>query len=233
MLLTALLIGLCFGSFANVLIYRLPLGKSIAFPSSFCPNCKNPIKWYDNIPVLSFFILKGKCRHCGLKISPKYPIIEISSSVLFGILWNSQTNIFTYYLTALFFFCLFIMSFIDCEHQIIPDSLAITILIIALILHPTNFLAGIFSFLLFYLIAILAEKIFKKEALGGGDIKLATGLGIFLGITKFLTAFFIASLASTIVGIYLIIIHKKQTDHYIPYGPFLALGTLITYLGTN
>ncbi len=225
----------------NVCIYRIPLKKSILFPSSFCPNCGTKIRAWDNIPLLSFILLKGKCRKCGAKISVQYPLVEFITSTLivitylrFGLGWE---------FAAITILCLLLIAifFIDLKHRIIPDVITLPGTALGLFfsffiksLSMTNSLIGIFvGGVLFYLSAVLGELLFKKESMGGGDIKLAIMLGAFLGWQKILLVFLLSALLGTIVGTTALLFSKdvKET-RMIPFGPFLALGSVLAiFLG--
>jgi len=242
-LLTVFILGLCLGSFANVLIYRIPRNLSIFKPRSFCPKCKNPIKWYHNIPVISFILLFGKCKYCGSKISIQYPVVETLTAILLTCLWAKSKDKTFFVIYSVFVFYLIVISFIDLEHKIIPDVLSFSLIIIGMLLSPFNSyisdrlttrilysISGLFIGLtIFFLISYLGKKIFKKEALGEGDIKFALGLGVFLGPYKFFLSLFIGSLAGTFLSLVLIYILKKKTwGEYLPFGPFLSFGALIS-----
>lgn len=247
-LLTIFILGLCLGSFANVLIYRLPRNLSIFKPRSFCPKCNTSIKWYHNIPVISYILLSGKCKYCREKISIQYPIVEILNAIFFTFLWVKSLNKLNFIIYSIFVFYLIVISFIDFEHKIIPDILSISLALIGLILSPFNTalaeklsvrilysLFGLtFGLIVFLLISYIGKKLFKKEALGEGDIKLAMGLGSFLGPQKLIFSLFIGSLAGTLVSLLLIyILKKKAWGEYIPFGPFLSFGTIVTLSISN
>ena len=240
-LILIILIGLALGSFLNVCIYRVPLKKSILFPSSFCPKCGMKIRPYDNIPLLSFILLKGKCRNCKAKISLQYPLVEFITPVLlilaywrFGLTWGFVArSILTLFLVATFF--------IDLRLRIIPDVLTLPGIILGFLLSfvvksPT-FLNSLLGILVgggtFYLAAVLGEWIFKKESMGGGDIKLAMMLGAFLGWQKILLVLLLSAfLGSLIGGIALFFSKDVKETRTIPFGPFLALGAVIAmFLG--
>ena len=244
-LLIIFILGLCFGSFANVLIYRIPENKSIIFPGSLCKNCGNPILWYDNIPILSFILLRGKCRYCKTAISIQYPIIELLTALLLILLWVKLNDIILFFGYAVFIFILIIISVIDYRYRIIPDILSIPLIFIGLIFSLINrflgsnlilkfgnsFLGILCGIIIFYLIGIIGEKFFKKEVLGGGDIKLVGAIGSFLGLNAMLISIFIGSLIGTLFSIILIYGFKKSKwNDYIPYGPFLSLGSIIYLL---
>jgi len=229
------IVGLCVGSFLNVVIYRVPNNMSVAFPASHCPKCDYVLKWYDNIPVVSYCILHGKCRSCGDKISFRYTAVEILNTVL----WLASTLMF-YKTSKLYWIAMLILSsslicvsFIDLEHKIIPDRFQLIMLgaaVLALVADKENWLAhvigGVACFLMFWLLGYLVGKAVGREALGGGDIKLAGVMGLFLGWQSII----IAMLAATFSSLIVIVISKainKEAEEEFPFGPFLAFGFLI------
>ncbi|HUT85868.1 MAG TPA: prepilin peptidase [Elusimicrobiales bacterium] len=239
--IVAAIFGLAIGSFLNVCIYRLPEKKSIVFPGSHCPNCNTFIKWYDNIPVLSFIVLGAKCRHCKKKISYRYPSVELITALLtalfvykFGItIWLTVSLVAVY--------ALIVLSFIDLQTFTIPDELSLGILVLGFLtsfLNP-NFsgevlykfaqsLIGILcGFGLIYLTAVIGEFLFKKEAMGGGDIKLLAGVGAFVGWQGVISTLIIGSLAGTLYGVYLLVTKKIKKRDPIPFGPFLSIGAIV------
>ncbi len=236
--------GLCFGSFANVCIYRLQRDESIVFPGSHCPKCNAPIFWYHNIPILSFLFLRGACSSCKMPISWRYPSVELLTGFTFAItvrqFWPSP---FTYFVLA-FVFILIVISGIDFDTQLIPDILSYGLAVIGLAAAPSNYLLGtgighrmIFASIgalsgagLLIAVAFIGEKIFKKEAMGGGDIKLMLGIGAFVGPGGLLQTIFLASLAGSVAGIWLIISGRMKRGQYLPFGPCLALGAFLTLL---
>ena len=238
------LIGLCVGSFLNVVIYRVPLKMSVAFPASHCPDCNYSLKWYDNIPVLSYLILGGKCRNCKKHISFRYTAVEISNMLLWLLaVWCFKDRSFIYsVLTALAFSVCICIFFIDFEHLLIFDRFQIIFLALGIAVTVIDFFdktadTSIFShiiglvsgFLLFFLISVCAEKILGREALGGGDIKLFAVMGLFLGWEKLLFALLISSLLASIV---LLLIQKKKNENgkEYPFGPFLVFGFTVSLL---
>jgi leader peptidase (prepilin peptidase)/N-methyltransferase len=235
-----LVLGLIIGSFSNVCIYRIPRNESLIRPGSHCPKCNQPIKFYDNIPLVSFIILKGKCRYCKEKISWQYPLVEFLTAVLYLLLflrYGLQLVTFVY-----MFFCsaLIIITFIDLKENIIPDVLSLPLLLLGFLmsfflknLSPINSLLGILAgggVLL--LVAILGSFLFKKEAMGGGDIKLAAMVGAFLGWQLTLLSLFLSFFTGAIIGIVILIKNKGESDP-IPFGPFIALGTIIALFFGN
>jgi leader peptidase (prepilin peptidase) / N-methyltransferase len=237
-----LLFGLAFGSFFNVLIYRLPLGKSLLKPPSHCPKCNHLIKFYDNIPILSFLILRGRCRYCRTKISWRYPLVETLTGVL--------TVIAIYHfgftirgLEAALLSLLFVpVFFIDLEHWIIPDSLDLPWIPVGLAL---GFVSGAFvgwkGALLgtlvgggaFFLVMWFGKIAFKKEAMGFGDVKFAAMLGSFLGALNLLLIMVMASFLGSVIGLAIMTSSRKDgKSSYVPFGPFLVMAALITiYFG--
>lgn len=237
--------GLIIGSFLNVCIFRIPRGKSIVTPRSNCPKCRHVLPWYENIPVLSYIFLKGQCSKCSTRISPAYPIVEILTALLAIVLYI----FFGFSLKSLIFFLLFssliITTFVDFERQEIPDIITLPGIIIGLclsVVYPELFLklrleALLDSFLgvlvgggSLYVLGFLGEIIFKKEAMGGGDIKLLAMIGAFLGWELTLLTFFLAPLFGSCTGI---ILKIKEGKEIIPYGPYLALAAFIALLWGN
>ncbi|MEN3014126.1 MAG: prepilin peptidase [Endomicrobiia bacterium] len=241
-ILISFIIGLILGSFGNVLIYRIPKRISIVFPNSFCPNCNFPIKWYDNIPILSFFLLKGRCRNCKNKISFLYPLVEFLCGVLCVLLYL-KFGFLKMWIFLNFFFILLVISIIDIKTTEIPDELSYYLIfsgIIFSIFNPfigrhdifiritNSAIGGLTGFFISYLIAITGEKIFRKTALGGGDIKLFTSVGIWLGYEGFFKIVFLSSFLG-LVFIVLLSIYKKKTlwGSYLQFGPFISLGCFL------
>lgn len=238
--LTIFTIGLVIGSFSNVCIYRLPRDESLIFPGSHCPKCNKPIKYYDNIPLISYLILKGKCRYCQEKISGQYPLVEFLTGFIYLVLFLSyglQLRTFVY---MLFCSALIIIIFIDLKEKIIPDVISLPFIALGFLLSfvpnnlsPINSLLGILvGGGSLFLIAVVGSYLFKKEAMGGGDIKLAAMVGAFLGWQLTLLSLFLGFLLGSIVGIIILIKNKGNKDQSdsIPFGPFIALGTVIALL---
>jgi leader peptidase (prepilin peptidase) / N-methyltransferase len=228
--------GLILGSFANVCIHRIPRDESIIFPGSHCPSCNNLIAWYDNIPVLSYFVLRGKCRRCSAKISLQYPAVEFLTACMFllvAIKFPFDPVIFLY---LYFTFVLVVISGIDIFWQIIPDFFSLSLIAVGLASSAFNSQLGpdVKSRILNSLIGTLTgggfllvmgwlgELAFKKEAMGGGDVKLLAGVGALLGWHKALSTIIVASFLGSIIGITLILVRKLSRKDYIPFGPFIA-----------
>jgi len=227
------LLGLAFGSFANVLIYRIPQGISIIFPSSFCPECKNKIKFYDNIPVLSYLILKGKCRYCGTKISIRYPVVELLSGFIFYISYL-KFGISTQMLGAIFLlYFLMIMAFIDYETGYIYDSILFPSLYAGFIISffqnhlISSIFYALFAFLFGFFIRWLGEKIFRKEALGEGDPYVFALIAIYIRGFDLFFALFLSFFMGSIIGILFLL---KNKEKYLPLLPFLFSGVFLYYV---
>lgn len=229
--------GLFLGSFLNVCIYRIPRKESIAWPGSHCPHCGNPVKPWDNIPVLSYLFLRGRCRHCGERISPRYPLVECLSALLalsmlcrFGL--SVEALIFYFWACALL-----VVTFIDLDLQIIPDSISIGGIVVGFCLVPwmsTGWLDALYGMLLGggLLLGIIYGYLFLtgKEGMGGGDVKLLAMIGVFTGWHGVLFTIFAASLVGSVVGVSWMLIKRKGLQTAIPFGPFLALGAYLYVL---
>jgi leader peptidase (prepilin peptidase) / N-methyltransferase len=234
------IMGSIIGSFLNVCIYRLPRGESIVFPSSHCTHCNNSIHWFDNIPFFSFIFLRGKCRFCARPISPRYFLVELMTALLWLTLFTSFGFTPKFFLAGVLVSALIAATFIDFEFQIIPDVITISGIAAGLIAafsfpsflgEPTRYAALLDSFLgviagggSTYLIGVLGKMAFKKDAMGGGDVKLMAMIGAFLGWKFALIVFFIAPFFGAFVGMMLKIRYKVEV---IPYGPYLSLAAII------
>lgn len=232
--------GSIVGSFLNVCIYRLPKGRSIIFPGSHCPNCSAPIHWYDNIPILSYIFLGGKARCCKAKISFRYFIVEVLTAAALLILYIYFGISVKFFAYSILVSGLIIATFVDFEIQEIPDEVSIGGLAAGLVfsiafpcmLNETtrlsSFLNSFFGALagggMIYAMGMLGEFAFKKEAMGGGDVKLLAMIGSFIGWKLVILAFFIAPVFGGVVGIILKIKEGKDT---IPYGPYLSLAAIV------
>jgi leader peptidase (prepilin peptidase) / N-methyltransferase len=237
------LLGAIFGSFLNVCIYRLPRSLSIVKPGSYCPNCRKPIKWFDNIPFFGYLVLRGRCRNCRKKISPRYVLVELLTASLFLALYFRFGLTASFFVFSLFILGLMLVTFIDWEHYLIPD----------LVVYPGIVLGLLFNFLFpqmafsaspffalkeavigvlvgggsLYLIALIGQFLLKKEAMGLGDVKLLAMIGAFLGWKSVLVAIFFGSLIGSVISLLLIFIGLKKRTDYIPFGPYLSLGAVI------
>ncbi len=249
--------GLLFGSFLNVCIYRLPRDESIAFPPSHCTNCSTPIKYYQNIPVISYLLLGGKCSSCKEPISVIYPVVELFTAVLITLLfykYGVTIETFVYVILAL---SLIVISFIDLEHFIIPNVITLPGIIIGLaynlLITDWGLLLKIIPGLdfgnIFYiapripalnsvlgiiigggtllLIAYLYKIIRKREGMGMGDVKLLAMLGAFLGINGVFFIILVSSLVGSVIGITLILIQRGNMKLALPYGPFISFAAVL------
>lgn len=242
-LILVIVVGLALGSFSNVCIYRIPQRKSILFPNSFCPKCGKKIRFYDNIPILSYLILRGRCRDCKTKIPLQYPLVEFLTAALltlaylrFGLSWDFAAR-------GILIIVMILTFFIDLKHRIIPDTLTLPGVVLGFLMSFVVSSPSVWNSLLgiavgggmFYLAAILGELLFKKESMGGGDIKLAMMLGAFLGWQNIVLILLISSFLGSLIGGAALLLSKdvKQT-RIIPFGPFLALGAVIAmFLGDS
>ena len=229
------ILGVVVGSFLNVCIHRLPREESVVRPRSRCPRCGSGIRAYDNIPVLSWLILRGRCRNCGERISAIYPFVELLNGTLALFLFLRFGPSIEFLALFLFTSALVAVTFIDLEHQIIPDVISLPGIVIGFAFSffiPTvgwgsslaGILAGGGSLLL---VAYGYELLTKKEGMGGGDIKLLAMMGAFLGWKSIPFIIFASSLVGSVVGIALMLLQKKDSKLAIPFGPFLALGAVI------
>lgn len=237
--------GIIIGSFSNVVIYRLPNNLSIVKPRSACPKCHKEIKWYDNIPILSYVLLKGKCRECHEKIPFRYPLVEGIMGIMYllAFLWFGLQPLLAFYI--IFITIGIIIIFIDLSEMIIPDSLNLSILILGfahLVFVFINdgfeetishLLGMVFGFGLLLLVRRLGFVFYKREALGFGDVKLMGASGLFLGLGLTLLSFLVASITGAIIETILMKTKVRKKHAEIPFGPYLILGMLISLFFGN
>lgn len=231
----ALLFGLAIGSFLNVVIYRLPRRESLARPGSHCPSCDSAIRWYDNIPVVSWLVLRGRCRTCAEPIAVRYLMVEAITAVgfalsawRFGITWPALVG-------CVFVAALVAVAFIDYDEMIIPDAIVLPGAVVGLAasigLDPSRwwvYLVSAVGCAFFFLALVL---LWPGGGMGMGDAKMGLFLGAFLG-PRVLVAVFVAFLLGSIVGIYLLVVRKATRKTKVPFGPFLAMGgALALYIG--
>ena len=251
------LFGACIGSFLNVCVYRIPRDESVVTPRSHCPHCGKLIAWYDNVPVLSYLLLRAKCRHCGERISPRYMLIELLVAVLFTLIWLLygllnrggsywmilDPRIPVYWLAMA---GLVVATFVDFEHYIIPDRISVGgvaagLLLSALVpeMHGEHsrisaFEASVIGALagggLLWGVGFIGKLALKKEAMGMGDVKLLAAIGAFLGWQAVLFTVIVSSFAGSAVGISLIALGGRKWQSRIPYGPYIALGAMLWML---
>ncbi len=271
------LLGACFGSFLNVCIYRIPRELSVVRPRSFCPACRHPIPWFLNVPLLSWLMLGGRCRYCRAPISFRYVLVELTTAVLFVLVWLKfvsallrpdwaalwmppvsmldlptqggllgVTPVVELLLVPVYWLAVFgllLGSFVDLEHLILPDRVTIGGMLLGLaisplvpLLHGTHdawtallraALGCAVGFGSLWLVATLGALLFRKEAMGFGDVKLMGAVGAFLGWQAVLFTIFVSSFLGAAVGLALIAAGKRQLQGRIPYGPFIAAAALI------
>lgn len=231
----ALAFGLAIGSFLNVCIYRVPLGKSISFPPSACPSCGAGIKPYHNIPVIGYVILGGRCHSCGGRISARYPAVELLNGLLYvaALYWFGPTVKAAG--AMLLLSVMVVVTFIDLEHKIIPDGITLTGIPLGLVLGPlvfgTPFLDSVIGVLagggLLFGVGVLGSMALGKEGMGGGDVKLMAMVGAFLGWKMALVSIFIGAFLGSFVGVPLILFKVMDRHTMIPFGPFLAIGSVV------
>ena len=232
------ILGLIVGSFSNVCIYRIPRNESIIYPASHCPKCRSNISPKDNIPLLSFILLKGRCRNCKSKISIQYPIVELLTGLIYLIIYliyglSIQSLIYIILSSALI-----IIAFIDLNEQIVPDVISLPGIAIGFIISffvPyilfINSALGVFvGGGIILIIGLAGSAIFKKEAMGGGDVKLAAMIGAFLGWRYIIISLFLGFFLGALAGIILILSKIKSREDIVPFGPFIVLGSFITLL---
>ena len=240
------LIGLCFGSFANVCIYRLPKSKQTLAGRSYCPKCKKKIKWFDNIPVLSYFLLNGKCRSCKKKISSQYLIVELIMGFGFLLIFLNYHNHLASILLSILLLMYVIIFFIDLKHFIIPDSLNFGIIILA---FAKNFLpnlnliftqnmthsviGGIAGYLSIWIIIYLYKTFKKIEGMGLGDAKLMAGIGLLFGWQSIPFVLFVAAVLGLLLVMPSLVEKKKNLKSKIPFGPYIITASLIYFLFGN
>ena len=229
------ILGTIFGSFYNVVAYRLPKGESIVYPSSHCPNCNHKLKPLELIPILSYMLQKGRCANCKQKISIFYPISEIICGVLFVICYLSFGISFNLIIALTFTSLLIIVILSDYYYMIIEDSVLIVFSLLLIIeiyfisgldvlLH--SLLSALISFIIMLLLKLFGDFIFKRESMGGGDIKLMAVFGLIIGWELSIITIFLSAFIALPVSVFIM---KTNKNHEIPYGPFLSMAALIIY----
>ena len=240
--LSIVLIGLIFGSFANVCIHRLPLDLDIINSRSHCPKCKKKIVWYDNIPLLSSLILSFKCRICKKNISKQYFIVEIFTGLAFIFFYKTLGLGFDFVLISIIFLILLIIFFIDLKHYIIPDSLNFSLILICFIKNFTtqdllkfsyniqdSLLGGAIGYLIIWLIIFIYKKVRNKEAMGLGDAKLLSAFGFLLGLKSIFIILFVASVLGLLFVLPSLLLKNRSIGSIIPFGPFIILAAILEY----
>lgn len=238
MTLLIFIYGLIIGSFLNVCIYRIPRGESIAWPGSHCPTCRHSLSWYDNIPLFSYLVLKGKCRYCKSGISSQYPMVESLNALLYIIMYFRFGFGVDFIFYSLMSSVLLSIIFIDLKEMIIPDSLVLCILVLSVIHKTVNyFLYGISPEIINSFLGLLlagglfaAIVLISRGGMGGGDVTLMSALGFVLGFKNILLNIFLSFVLGAIISIVLLAAKIKTRKDPIPFGPFIVLGFFITSL---
>jgi leader peptidase (prepilin peptidase)/N-methyltransferase len=233
----AFIFGAAIGSFLNVCIFRLPAQVSIVKPLSQCPHCQKQIRFYDNIPLISFFVLKGKCRDCGGSISLRYPLVELITALLSLLLFFKFGGTLNYLIFFIFTAVLIVITFIDFDHQVIPDVLTLpgipVFFLLAVLVVKVPWLEALIGLLIgggvLFAIAFVYELLTKREGMGGGDIKLLAMIGGFLGWKSLIFILLFSSFSGAVIGITAMIINKQDTKYAVPFGPFLSAAA-VAYL---
>jgi leader peptidase (prepilin peptidase)/N-methyltransferase len=231
----AALLGGLIGSFLNVCILRWPREESVIRPRSHCPGCGKPIAWYDNVPILSWLILRGRCRHCQTRISIQYPLIELTVALIWGLMvWRYGLEIKALQ-GAVFFTILLGIALTDAREYIIPDEFSLGGLVIGILFSLAGGFSGIVTgllgaavgFALLWGVGAAGTRLFKEDAMGGGDIKMMAMVGAFVGWQGVLLTVFLGALLGTLVFVPLSVVGKKRL---VPFGVFLSLGAAATWL---
>ena len=236
-LIFSFLFGAAIGSFLNVCIYRLPEHQSIVRPASHCLSCKQPIAFYDNIPLISFLVLKGKCRNCKIPLSYQYPLVELLTACMSLACLITWGVTLTAFFTFIFIAALIVVTFIDLEHKIIPDIISLPGivygLVLSLLLPRITFIDSVLGTAIgggsLLLVAGVYYLLTKHEGMGLGDVKLLAMMGAFLGWKSILFIIMVGSFTGAIVGIVIMLLKRKDRRYAIPFGPFLSLGA-VSYL---
>lgn len=231
----AIVFGAMVGSFLNVCISRLPKEESIVYPGSHCPRCGHPIRFYDNIPIVSYLLLKGKCRDCGRSISIQYPVVEAITVLGSLLLFTRYGLSLSYLFYFAFFSALVVITVIDLYHQIIPNVISLPGIVVgllgSLVIPEIAFWDSVIGFLLgggsLFVVAASYQWLFKREGMGGGDIKLLAMIGAFLGWKAVILTILLSSLLGSVIGIGVMLVKGKDLKYAIPFGPFLAAGAVI------
>ncbi|MFL2878488.1 MAG: prepilin peptidase [Candidatus Pelagibacter sp.] len=235
-------LGACLGSFANVCIYRLPKNKQIVSGRSFCPKCKKKINWYDNLPLISFVLLNGKCRNCKRIISSRYFIVELITGISFLLIYSNFENPQTIIFLSILVLTLIMIFFIDLENFIIPDSLNFTIMGLALLknflpnfntslIHEINqsIIGGMVGYSSIWLIIFLYKTFKKIDGMGLGDAKLMAGIGLLFGWQSIPFVLFVSAILGLIFVLPSLLNKQKNMRSEIPFGPFIIVACLIYF----
>jgi len=234
------ILGSLWGSFSNVCIYRLPNNGNVAKGRSFCPNCKNKIRWFDNIPFFSYLFLKGKCRQCSKPISFQYFIVELLSAISFVLIFHIYGASITTLLLLILSIFFIIIFFIDLKHFIIPNVLTFPLMVIGFLksfdpnLNQTIFpnyinslIGGLFGYSIIWLIIFFYKKVRKKEGMGLGDAKLMAVIGFWFGWISIPFTIFISSTVALVLVIPSLINQSRKMSSEIPFGPYIIIGCIL------
>ena len=245
-ILLSIILGGIWGSFANVCIHRLPKEQSVVKGRSYCPSCKKEIKWFDNIPIISFIFLRGKCKNCKEKINPTYFIVEILSIFNFFVIYYFFGLTITTLLLMILSIFFIIIFFIDLKHYIIPNVLTFPLMFIGFIksfdpnLDQTIFpnyinslIGGIFGYSIIWLIVFVYKKVRKKEGMGLGDAKLLGAIGFWFGWISIPFTIFLSSFAALVIVIPSILNKSRNMTSQIPFGPYIIIGCIIYVVFAN
>jgi leader peptidase (prepilin peptidase)/N-methyltransferase len=225
--------GLIIGSFLNVCIHRLPLGESLVWPASRCPRCNTAVKPYDNIPVVGYLILRGRCRSCGNPIAPKYPIVELLTMGIFVVAYLLYPPL--QMLQRIVFGCaMIVLFFVDLEHQRLPNEITVPGIVAGLAFSffmPPGWRDSLLGIIIgggsLWLVGTLWLLIRHEEGMGFGDVKMLAMIGAFLGWRLMLATLFVSTILGSIVGVALIALQKGNLKTALPFGCFLAIGAII------
>lgn len=239
MVAIAFLAGLVIGSFLNVCIHRIPAEESVVWPGSRCPHCGSAIRWYDNLPVLSYLALAGRCRDCSTRIPLRYPAVELLTGIAFAVIWSRGFPPPAATLYCVLAACYIVISFIDIDHKIIPDVITIPSLwvapLVAVVIKQITLKESLLGIALgggvLWAIAAGYEKLRKQEGMGFGDVKLLAMVGGFQGWQAALFSLIIGSILGTVVGLSLMVARRGRLDMEIPFGPFIIAGAALHLLG--
>lgn len=232
-------VGACLGSFANVVIYRLPKNQSVVSPRSHCYSCNQPIKWFDNIPIISYLVLRGKCRNCMAKFSVRYLLVELLMASLFALAFVYYGWSYTLIEVLIFIFGIVVCVFIDFDHFILPDIFTLSGIVIgfigSILIPERSILDSIFGILLgggfLWALAFIYYQLTGREGMGGGDIKLLAWIGAVLGWKAVPFVILVSSIVGSLVGIVVSLKSKSGLKAVIPFGPYLGLGALLYLFG--
>ncbi len=225
------LFGLCIGSFLNVCICRLPENESIVFPASKCPKCGHRLSWWENVPVISFFILRGRCSGCKEPISVRYPLVELLTGLVTLFLWHRFGPSWSFLAYFIFSCSLIVVTFIDLAHKIIPDVISLPGILVgfacSFVLPDVSWIDSLLGILagggILYVVTWGYYLLTKRIGMGGGDIKFLAMIGAFLGWKAIPFVIFLSALTGSVIGIIFILAKGAGRNYQIPFGPFLAL----------